>query len=223
MCEHLVTPDEVRAYDAAQRPLFEKAMESEHRKTYRDENLKAISAIGRRAELLGLVEAYRALKGELGLMDFSDQIALAARLAQERPEVGAVEREKFRVVLLDEYQDTSVAQALMLTRLFSGPDEGRGLGHPVTAVGDPNQAIYGWRGASVSNISEFPEAFPSAAGSAASYPLTVNRRSDTAILDTANELAAELYALRPELLPLEPKPDAADGEVTAGLYQTYDD
>ena len=80
----------------------------------------------------------------------------------------------------------------------------------MTAVGDPNQAIYGWRGASVSNILEFPEAFPSAAGRAASYPLTVNRRSDVAILDTANELAAELYALRPELLPLEPKPDAAE-------------
>src|SRR6478735_12846722 len=222
MCEHLVTPDEVRAYDAAQRPLFEKAMESEHRKTYRDENLKAISAIGRRAELLGLVEAYRALKGELGLMDFSDQIALAARLAQERPEVGAVEREKFKVVLLDEYQDTSVAQALMLSRLFSGPDEVHGLGHPVTAVGDPNQAIYGWRGASVSNILEFAASFPGRDGRAATYPLTVNRRSDERILATANHLAADLYAGRPELLPLEAKPDAAPGEVRAMVHETYD-
>ena len=84
---------------------------------------KAITAIDRRAELLGLVEAYRRLKGDLGLMDFSDQIALGARLADEQPDVGARERDKFRVVLLDEYQDTSVAQALMLSRLFSGPDE----------------------------------------------------------------------------------------------------
>ena len=129
-------------------------------------------------------------------MDFSDQIALAARLAPRLPEVGEAERERFKVVLLDEYQDTSVAQALMLTRLFSGPDAAHGLGHPVTAVGDPNQAIYGWRGASVSNILEFPEAFPSTGGRAASYPLTVNRRSDTRILDAANHLAAELYALR---------------------------
>ena len=55
-------------------------------------------------------------------MDFSDQIALAARLAAEQP--GGRARwsaSKFRVVLLDEYQDTSVAQALMLRRLFSGP------------------------------------------------------------------------------------------------------
>ena len=61
---------------------------TEHRKTYREKNEKAIAAIDRRAELLGLVEAYRGLKAHLGLMDFSDQIALAARLAETRPEVG---------------------------------------------------------------------------------------------------------------------------------------
>ncbi len=65
-----------------------------------------------------LVRDYRRLKRELGLMDFSDQIELGARLAREQPEVGAAERERFRVVLLDEYQDTSVAQAVMLSRLF---------------------------------------------------------------------------------------------------------
>ena len=73
------------------------------------------------AELLGLVEAYRGLKAHLGLMDFSDQIALAARLAETRPRSGESSAAKFKVVLLDEYQDTSVAQALMLSRLFSGP------------------------------------------------------------------------------------------------------
>ena len=55
-------------------------------------------------------------------MDFSDQIELGARLASDQPDVGASERSKFKVVLLDEYQDTSVAQAVMLSRLFSGPD-----------------------------------------------------------------------------------------------------
>ncbi|MDX6357359.1 MAG: ATP-dependent helicase UvrD/PcrA, partial [Nocardioidaceae bacterium] len=223
LSEHLVTPDEVRALDARERVLFVEGMEGESRKTYRERNEKAILAIDRRAELLALVEEYRALKRHHGLMDFSDQIALTARLARDCPEVGDAERARFKVVLLDEYQDTSVAQALMLSRLFSGPDVAHGLGHPVTAVGDPNQAIYGWRGASVSNILEFPEAFPAAAGRATSYPLTVNRRSDVTILDTANHLAGELYQLRPELRPLEPKPDAVAGEVTAGLYETYDD
>ena len=88
-------------------------------------------------------------------MDFSDQIELGARLADEQPEVGDLEREKYRVVLLDEYQDTSVGPGHdALGRLF-GP-----AGHAVTAVGDPNQAIYGWRGASVSNILGFGDDFP---------------------------------------------------------------
>jgi DNA helicase-2/ATP-dependent DNA helicase PcrA len=222
MSEHLVDPDEVRSYDAAQRPLFVAGMASEHRTTYLARNQKAILAIDRRAELLGLVDAYRGLKSHLGLMDFSDQIALAARLAERCPEVGAIERAKFKIVLLDEYQDTSVAQALMLSRLFSGPDAGSGRGHPVTAVGDPNQAIYGWRGASVSNILEFAQDFPALDGRAPTYPLTVNRRSDARILATANHLAAGLYATRPELLPLEAKPGAAPGVVRAAVHETYD-
>ena len=222
MSEHLVDPSTVREYDARQRPLFEAGMAAEHRKTYLEKNEKAILAIDRRAELLDLVEAYRGLKDHLGLMDFSDQIALAARLAELCPEVGAIERGKFRIVLLDEYQDTSVAQALMLSRLFSGPDVETGLGHPVTAVGDPNQAIYGWRGASVSNILEFGQDFPSRDGRPTTYPLTVNRRSDERILVTANHLAADLYASRPELLPLEPKPGAEAGEVRAAVHETYD-
>src|SRR4051794_36460544 len=191
MSEHLVTPDDVRALDADARAGFERALAEElagkARTTYREPVEKAIPAIDRRTELLGLVEAYRRLKRDLGLMDFSDQIELGARLASEQPDVGALERSRFRVVLLDEYQDTSVAQATMLSRLFGG-------GHAVTAVGDPNQAIYGWRGASVSNILNFGETFPAASGSVPSYPLTVNRRSDRRILDVANRLAAPLYA-----------------------------
>jgi DNA helicase-2/ATP-dependent DNA helicase PcrA len=223
MSEHLVAPDVVRSYDAAERPRFEAGLVGEARKTYRERGEKAISAIDRRAELLDLVEGYRDLKRQLGLMDFSDQISLAARLAEQCPEVGALEREKFKVVLLDEYQDTSVAQALMLSRLFSGATPESGRGHPVTAVGDPNQAIYGWRGASVSNILDFGSDFPPAAGAGTTYPLTVNRRSDARILSTANHLAEDLYALRPELLPLEPKPGAEPGEVRVVVHETYDD
>ena len=113
-----------------------------------------------REEVLDLVQGYRALKAQLGLMDFSDQIALAAELARTQPEVGRLERAKYRVVLLDEYQDTSVAQAELLSTLFSGADPATGRGHAVTAVGDPNQAIYGWRGASVSNILGFGVQLP---------------------------------------------------------------
>ena len=66
------------------------------------------------------------------------------------------------MVLLDEYQDTSVAQAVHAVAAVLRRPAGRG--HAVTAVGDPNQAIYGWRGASVSNILGFAETFPAAGG-----------------------------------------------------------
>ena len=159
-------------------------------------------------------------------MDFSDQIALAARLAEEQPEVGELERVRFRVVLLDEYQDTSVAQARMLSGLFSGPDEASGRGHAVTAVGDPNQAIYGWRGASVSNILGFADTFPSARRrrGARPTPLTVNRRSDSRILEVAN--APRQPAVRRDRRwsrPLEAEAGAAEGEVDARVFETQDD
>lgn len=227
MTEHLVGPDEVAAFDAGERHWFAAARAEElagkARKTYLADIDKAISAIDRRADLLGLVRAYRRHKADLGLMEFSDQIALGARLAREQPDVGASERDRFRVVMLDEYQDTSVAQALMLARLFSGATPATGRGHPVTAVGDPNQAIYGWRGASVSNILGFGEVFPTGDGSEVPVlPLTVNRRSDARILEVANALAAPLYAALPQVQPLTPaRPDP--GEVTTRVFETIDD
>ena len=225
MTEHLVGPAGVRAFQDRERPRFEEALALETYKTRADEIRKVLHTFGRRDELLGLVEAYRRLKHDLGLMDFSDQIELAARLAVQRPEVGASLRSRYPVVLLDEYQDTSVAQALMLSRLFSGPAPETGRGHAVTAVGDPNQAIYGWRGASVSNILRFGEDFPTADGAvdAATYPLTVNRRSDRRILQVANALAAPLYAQFPSVRPLEPKPGAAPGQVRTCVHGSYDE
>jgi len=193
MSEHLVTPDDVRAFQDRHRGAVQEALAAETLKTKIAEVAKVLNTFGRREELLGLVESYRATKRDLGLMDFSDQIELGARLADVQREVGALERGKYHVVLLDEYQDTSVAQALMLSRLFSGPDEATGRGHAVSAVGDPNQAIYGWRGASVSNILHFADTFPSRSGEGRTFPLTVSRRSDRRILEVANRLAQPLY------------------------------
>ncbi len=120
MSEHLVSPEEVLAFDAEAEHGFQREDERERagkaRKTYLEATAKAINSIERRRELMDLVRGYRRLKRDLGLMDYSDQIELGARLAMEQPDVGAAERERFRVVLLDEYQDTSVAQAAMLSR-----------------------------------------------------------------------------------------------------------
>ncbi|MFZ2502524.1 MAG: ATP-dependent DNA helicase [Nocardioides sp.] len=241
--EHLVTPDEVRTHDRAVLAEVEAELPGSRAKT----DLKAlVSVLHRRAELLGLVEEYRALKHRWGLIDFSDQIALVARLAQQHPDVGQTERETYRVVLLDEYQDTSVAQARLLSRLFSGADPASGRGHPVMAVGDPNQAIYGWRGASVSNIIGFGRDFPAAqllreqllhqqgaegegatgsidAGGVRAYRLTINRRSDRRILEIANRLAQPLLRAAPVVAPLEAPADAASGAVETIVHETYAD
>lgn len=228
MAEHLVSAAEVRRIDQEARRGFEQAIAEEaankNRKTYLAPPVAAISAIDRRAELLDLVEAYRTLKTGLGLMDFSDQIALAARLAEEFPEVGTHERSRFAVVLLDEYQDTSVAQTRLLSALFSGPDSDQGRGHPVMAVGDPNQAIYGWRGAAASNMTGFPQAFPAIEGKVEVLPLTVNRRSDRRILQVANTLAEPLYdQLKGSVEPLRAPGDAADGTVETHVFESRAD
>jgi DNA helicase-2/ATP-dependent DNA helicase PcrA len=221
MSEHLVSPERVLEHDAEALQGFLRADEAERagkaRKTYLDATAKAINAIERRRELMELVRGYRRLKHDLGLMDFSDQIELGARLAVEQPEVGAMERERFRIVLLDEYQDTSVAQATMLSRLFSG-------GHPVMAVGDPNQAIYGWRGASVSNILHFADTFPAATGAVPTYPLSVSRRSDRRILDVANRLAEPLYdAYAGQVVRLAAADEAGEGTVSTRVLPTQAD
>ena len=82
----------------------------------------------------------------------------------------------------------------------------------MTAVGDPCQAIYGWRGASVANLDEFPEHFPNADGTPAPrYVLSVNRRCGSKILAAANQHAAELYQQHPGVIPLEAPPEAPEG------------
>src|SRR6185437_10838 len=93
--------------------------------------------------LLPLVDRYRRAKQDARAIDFGDQMEIAARVADRFAEVGRAERARYAAVLLDEYQDTGHAQLTMLRGLF-GASAG---GHPVTAVGDPAQAIYGWRGA----------------------------------------------------------------------------
>ena len=230
MSEHLVGVGEVRDFQRSERPRFLASLqrlidEGGRTKGKQDVLSKVLEVMDQREELLGLVADYRQLKHELGVIDFSDQIAGAFRLATEHPEVGRAERERFKVVLLDEYQDTSVAQARLLAGLFSGHDAASGRGHAVMAVGDPNQAIYGWRGASVANIAQFPEHFPRAdAAPAEVFNLTVNRRSDAMILDVANALARPLYddpSMPVE--PLEAKPGALPGRVRAVRHRTHDD
>ncbi|MEU9044217.1 MULTISPECIES: ATP-dependent DNA helicase [unclassified Kitasatospora] len=217
LAEHLVEPQALRDFD-------EELLDTLATVKLTNDDLRAVPATARaRLELLRLVEDYRRRKRSAGLMDFGDQIAAAARLAQQRPEVGELLRGRFRVVLLDEYQDTSVAQRLMLAGLFGAGPEGVGSGHPVTAVGDPCQAIYGWRGASVANLDEFPRHFPKADGRPAErYALSENRRSGGRLLAFANTLAAPLRGMHEGVEALRPAPGAErDGFVRTALLPTH--
>ena len=106
-----------------------------------------------RASVAEMVGRYTDAKRARGALDFGDLVALAARVANEVPVAAETERQRYKVVLLDEFQDTSHAQLVLFSRLF-------GDGHAVTAVGDPNQSIYGFRGASAGQLFHFVREFP---------------------------------------------------------------
>ncbi|MEU9533701.1 ATP-dependent DNA helicase [Streptomyces sp. NPDC048213] len=218
LAEHLVRPEQLDAYDTELLRTLETARLSNAELRKIPETAEA------RRELLALTRRYREAKRSRDLLDFGDQIALSAELALTRPEVGAILRDEYRVVLLDEYQDTSVAQRLLLSALFgSDPGTGEPTGHAVTAVGDPCQAIYGWRGASVANLDDFPGHFPHADGTPATrYALSENRRSGGRLLHLANGLAAPLRAMHEGVEALRPAPGAErDGLVRCALLPTH--
>ncbi|MGO0576684.1 ATP-dependent helicase [Ornithinimicrobium panacihumi] len=155
-----------------------------------------------------LVERYREAKAALGVLDFGDQMALAARLARDVPQVAAAERTRFGAVLLDEFQDTSEAQMVLLRSLFGGAHM------PITAVGDPHQSIYGWRGASATTLTRFPKEFAVGDVEAEVLHLSTSWRNDDSILAVANAVAEPLRAVTPiPVRTLEPRQGAGPGAV----------
>ena len=144
-----------------------------------DELVKRVALL---PPLLDLAEEYEAEKLRRGLVEYSDQVALALRIVRQLPAVVADHRDRYRVVLLDEYQDTSVMQTWLLSDLFAE--------HPVMAVGDPNQSIYGWRGASSANLAGFSRQF--AHGDAQRFSLVTSWRNGHQILAAANATVTPL-------------------------------
>jgi DNA helicase-2/ATP-dependent DNA helicase PcrA len=148
-----------------------------------------------RASVADMVVRYQEAKTQRGVLDFGDLVALAARIASDIPLAAVTERPRYKVVLLDEFQDTSHAQLVLFSRLF-------GQGHAVTAVGDPNQSIYGFRGASAGQLFPLRTGVSGAArgpsGDTESYTvaptsyLTTAWRNGRNILEAANTIAAPL-------------------------------
>lgn len=178
-------------------------------------------ARGQRA-IIPLVEAYLAAKRSADALDFGDRMALAAALAEGHPCVARGERARFRAVLLDEFQDTSEAQLRLLAALFADPAGGEPV--PVTAVGDPHQAIYGWRGASSTTLAAFPHRFGAPGAPARVLPLSTSWRNDRRILAAANASAAPLTERSAvPVLRLVPSDQAGDGHVAAARLLTQAD
>lgn len=157
---------------------------------------------------LPAVEAYAERKRALGLVEFADQVATASRVLERYPQIGEETASRYRLVLLDEYQDTSVNQAHFLRRALGGAGDGRS----VCAVGDPNQAIYGWRGASSNALADFARSF-AGAQPVERLALSTSFRSDAAILDAANAVAAPLDSPAVEVRELQPRPGCGPGRV----------
>jgi DNA helicase-2/ATP-dependent DNA helicase PcrA len=176
---------------------------------------KVIASQRTREQLLPLVAAFHRAKTAREVIDYGDQMAIAARIAARHPEVGAAERGRYQVVLLDEYQDTSHAQLVLLRALFTG-------GHPVTAVGDPCQSIYGWRGASAGNLRRFRADFPETeAQPAPVLALSTSFRNTGRVLAAAGAIQAELRASAPDVPLLAAPPGRAErGQVVCALLDS---
>jgi len=121
--------------------------------------------------------AYERLLREADAVDFGDQLRLALALLERHPEVLSAARRRLRYILVDEFQDTNVAQFRLL-QLLAPPTSN------VTVVADDDQSIYKWRGAALSNVVKFLEQY----GSARTVVLTENFRSSQRILDCAYRL-----------------------------------
>jgi DNA helicase-2/ATP-dependent DNA helicase PcrA len=184
-----------------------------------NEDTRAVArAMRQRNGLLPMVEAFMERRKAAGELSFDDQMSLAADIAQNFEDVGTLERGKYTVVLLDEYQDTSQSQVRMLSSLY-------GTGHPVMAVGDPSQAIYTWRGASAGTMASFSKYFPKAQGQTGTEEFSLPRtfRNDKIILAAANTISAEIKAAGgQQVVELEARTGAGDGELAYGIYETVE-
>ncbi|OGQ48718.1 MAG: hypothetical protein A3I09_04700 [Deltaproteobacteria bacterium RIFCSPLOWO2_02_FULL_47_10] len=137
-----------------------------------------------------IAAAYRGYeKQKLGAVDFGDLIMLATILFRTKPEILAHYQERFRYVLIDEYQDTNHAQYELVRQLVDKHKN-------ICAVGDPDQSVYAWRGADIGNILEFEHDFEGAAV----IKLEQNYRSTKNILAASDAVIANNKSRKPKTL-----------------------
>ena len=222
--EHGVSTAQVRAFCESELEKFSTISDTKSNKEVRE----LASSLKERLAILPMVEEYENYRLERGLLTFNDQMSLVAKLvtgeaggAEFTSEIISAERAKYKIVLLDEYQDTSVSQVKFLSALF-------GDGHAVTAVGDPNQAIYGWRSASAQTLDTFGAHFVGKASTTCiEHNLLTTWRNDENILEVANQtvdkighLIVERGAKAANVKRLKLRPGAGKGALYCGQYET---
>ncbi|MDE3112543.1 MAG: ATP-dependent helicase [Chloroflexota bacterium] len=142
-----------------------------------DDPVAAADEADAQEELAATYAAYTELKQRAGVIDFGDQIALTLELLRDRPASARRLQGRFRYVLVDEFQDTNEAQFDLVRRLVE-PHRN------VTVVGDDDQSIFAWRGATLANFDAFVAAYPDKR----IVTLVENRRSPQGLLDAAYRL-----------------------------------
>ncbi|MFT8357145.1 MAG: UvrD-helicase domain-containing protein [Bifidobacterium aquikefiri] len=181
------------------------------RRAFRAQHLKTIAQ--NREVLLTLAEQYQEAKRKANMAEFSDFTLAAYQLVTRFPSIGAQYRRRFSHVFLDEYQDTSTTQALLIAALFHPDGDDQASQKPdseaastrrhisdrsaVSAVGDPFQSIYAWRGASPGAFRTFLQEFDKLSAQTAytptrQYSLSQTFRNGSLILDAANNLTLPL-------------------------------
>ncbi|MET7769656.1 ATP-dependent DNA helicase [Nocardia sp. NPDC005366] len=244
LAEHLVEPEQLAQAHTELEKLVHTLPAGPRQRGGPSQYLRGLVQVQReRVALLPLVRQLSSALHRRGALDFGAQMSLAARLAAEHPEVGSAERDRFHLVLLDEYQDTGHAQRILLAALFGGAATAPGSDRPiaeaapdvdtddrprlaVTAVGDPMQSIYGWRGASAANLPRFATDFPCAPGvPAPTLPLLTSWRNPPEALALANLVAEPLRVSARDkggvtVDALRAKPNAGAGVVALALTET---
>ena len=148
-----------------------------------------LESLTHRAELLDIFASYEEYKKENGYLEYADQIYYAAMLVARFPDIRKTLRQRYDVILLDEFQDTSVAQLKLFATIFAGKG--------AMAVGDPNQAIYDWRGASELSMRNFLTEFGVPAQEINNHiqDMPITYRNREAILQVANQVVLPLTKL----------------------------
>ena len=188
--EHLREPQEVIDFCTEQLAAYA-AVPDSRRPVKKERDVQKVQRLLRNRRVYAqMAQSYARVKARMQVLDFGDLMRLAARIAESDPAIREGERARFKVVLLDEFQDTSHAQMRLFSSIY-GADEAAGIpAHPVMAVGDPKQSIYGFRGASDGQMFSFYRHFPTP--HAQPLFLSVAWRNDISILNAANHVAEKL-------------------------------